>query len=738
MDEIIEDLIDKMNKTSYDDTVILGTLLILLESNKEAYKTVFKEGGEKKEITEDTNIFIDVASDILNKTHVEQKFEFKDFKANYNNLPQITDIMNNSDDPEKTQTNFEQNFVNLAQVFYEMQFCGDKLVTSDTNIQNIMVIVENMLLTKPKSLQVTYYNNKRLLNDDRIKQEEFANIANVDFGRAATLKDLKKRVSVPTDSTIKHQIVVLDDPEIGVDKIKELVDLCNIYTVFILVNIPGFEHEKEIVRIVSITFSTAPPKEQSSPDPQVQKLVELIEGGAKNLLCSPVKNEITKKNLAIGRHIKNSSLNFLSTDLKKSPALVKNCVKELNYTVIDKETEKEFKDVLERLTSLFKEKPDSINLITYDDYQELVKTLEDAKLGGKTKLDKCLNKLGYKFQETKPDTTGPALVATPPDVSVDDYCNEVKKKIENNDYTYSDFLKESPDEEKLNKCLQDQDYLSEDCLKVLQQIRENDYAFGNYIMQNSYDELLKITDQNDLNKCLNALGFELAKEECEMIIPSLKQIINTYSITDNTLTLEQFDELLKLLYPNKTPLEDEKNQVERCLTSLDYRIKESKLETEKSSNGPIGTDSSTDAPSTGSASTGSTDAASTVSPSIGSTDATNTGSTAAANTGSTVASSTGSTVASIMASIDASIDSSTDSTPTMSTPSASTSPVSTLPDPLKNKFGMYHGCSYKGYEFRAEIKSKEQHTEVTYTVKEDLDTIVRYFIFSNIVVFIVN
>jgi hypothetical protein len=843
MDEIIEDLIDKMNKTSYDDTVILGTLLILLESNKDAYQNFFKEEGKKIEITEDTNIFIDVASDILNKIRVEQNFEFKDFKANYNNLPQITDIMNNSDDPEKTQTNFEQNFVNLAQVFYEMQFCGDKLVTSDTNIQNIMVIVENMLLTKPKSLQVTYYNNKRLLNDDRIKQEEFANIANVDFGRAATLRDLKKRVSVPTDSTIKHQIVVLDDPEIGVDKIEELVDLCNIYTVFILVNIPGFEHEKEIVRIVSITFSTAPPKEP------------LIEGGARNkktiklvATCSDVNNVITGQKLAIGRHIETSKLNVIFIHLQKilnvNMQKIAQCLKELKYMVIDEENEKKFKPVLLLLKSLFEKKPDSINLITYDDYQELVKTMEDtkSKSGGKTKLDNCLNELGYKFEETKPDTTGTALVATPPDASVDEYCDKVEENMAADEngryYSYTDILKDFPDVDRLSKCevLVRQGFLSENCVKVLQEITKNGYAFGKYIMRDNYDTLLKKMNNNkdELDNCLESLGFELAKEpdletekssngpigtdsstksstdpteqksnfcdevytklntkkyhtikeiqedfsdsnkffeclpgldysedcvkvykkiidsnwvggeyiytneydellkipnmdeeklnEClkkldfkltahddEQFVEALATIKNKYNIPYDSqlLTRDQYDELLKNIFSTKAPTERDKTAVYNLLTYiLDYKIKEPDTAVPA-----VGIPGPPDA-----ANTGSIDATNTESSIIASTDAANTGS---------------------------SIDASTASTPPMSTPPASTPPmstppVSTPPDPLKNKFGMYHGCSYKGYEFQAEIKSKEQHTEVTYTVKEDLDTIVRYLIFSNIVVFIVN
>jgi uncharacterized membrane protein YdbT with pleckstrin-like domain len=50
-------------------------------------------------------------------------------------------------------------------------------------------------------------------------------------------------------------------------------------------------------------------------------------------------------------------------------------------------------------------------------------------------------------------------------------------------------------------------------------------------------------------------------------------------------------------------------------------------------------------------------------------------------------------------------------------------------DPLKKSFGMYHGCEYKLYEFNGEITD----TEIT---GDNLDTIVRYLIFSNIVVFI--
>ncbi len=712
MDEIIEDLIDKMNKTSYDDTVILGTLLILLESNKDAYKTFFKEEeGKKIEITEDTHIFADIVSDILNKTHVEQEFEFNDFKANYNNLPQ-KNLLDDSDDPEKTQTNFEQNFVNLAQVFYEMQFCGDKLVTSDTNIQNIMVIVENMLLTKPKSLQVTYYNNKRLLNDDRIKQEEFANIANVDFGRAATLRDLKKRVSVPTESNIKHQIVVLDDPTMLYAKIQDLIDLCNVDTVMIVVNnVEGPVSEKEFVRIVSVE--------------------PLKKGGAKKYSsihrCNDIEEVIKSENLTIGRHITNENFSKLLQKLNKSrkkpltQEFLTNCLKNSGYSVVNDEL---CIKILSYLRPLFQTNPSSKDMITHEQFENLAK-----KVSRKDLLE-CLPKLGYKFQSSIECAKVDTLIKNSQEYVDDDFKDLITnlKGIKTKGETQNPQIEATT----IDKCIPQLGY-------TVHQFEEEDNS--RTAVDTNKPEIQPSSDPNVDTSQPKSI-------DCEGVKTLMQE--NSYKL-DLESTFNNV-EILAPLGQNKTP-PISKETIQKCLTSFDDVAgpaaaesstgtvgTDSSTETEKSSTGPVGTDSSTETASDA-ANTVSTDALSTGSPSTESIDAASTISTDAASTistdaASTVSPSTGSsdssTAASIMASSDSSIDASTDSSAAALT--VATSPVATPPDRPKNKFGMYHGCSYKGYEFQAEIESNK----VSYENEEDLDTIVRYLIFSNIVVFIVN
>ena len=197
---MFEYFIEKLNDTNYDETVILGTLLVILESNVDKYigyfdsqvfgsssQTVFQQEFQPEfdGIFGDTerNIFTDVVAKMLLDTDVivDMTFSFKDFTIVFDN---------------KLQT-FEQKFINLAQVFYEMQFCGDKLmgvtgVSDLRRIHEIMVIVENILMAKQKSLQVVYFNNKFLKKDDRMKAEEFPS-SNVDFQSVAAVKDLKKK-----------------------------------------------------------------------------------------------------------------------------------------------------------------------------------------------------------------------------------------------------------------------------------------------------------------------------------------------------------------------------------------------------------------------------------------------------------------------------------------------------------------------------------------------------------------
>jgi ankyrin repeat protein len=285
---MFEYFIEKLNDTNYDETVILGTLLVILESNVDKYQTYFDSNvfGSSKTVFEEEfqpefdgifgdterNIFTDVVAKMLLDTDVivDMTFSFKDFTIVFDNKPET----------------FEQKFINLAQVFYEMQFCGDKLtgvtdVTDLRRIHEIMVIVENILMAKQKSLQVVYFNNKFLKKYDRMKAEEFPS-SNVDFQRVAAVKDLKKKVSVQTSSDIKHQIIILDDPKMEVDKINKLIELCNVDTVMILVGIDGavtstndFVHIKKIIHSPSVAPPSVAP---SSVAPS--SVVAPIRGGA--------------------------------------------------------------------------------------------------------------------------------------------------------------------------------------------------------------------------------------------------------------------------------------------------------------------------------------------------------------------------------------------------------------------------------------------------------------------------
>ena len=282
---MFEYLIEKLNETNYDETVILGTLLVILESNVDKYLEYFDSevfGSNKRLFDEEfkpefdgifldteRNIFTDVVKKMLldNDIIVDMTFSFNDFTIDFNN---------------RLET-FQQKFINLAQVFYEMQFCGNKLtgvtgLTDLKRIREIMVIVENILMTKQKSLQVVYFNNKYFKNDDRMKPEEFPS-SNVDFERVAAVKDLKKKVSVPTSSDIKHQIIILDDPKMEVDKINKLIELCNVDTVMILVGIGGtLTSTKDFVHIKKISPSAAPLS--AAPSSAAPSIKAPISGGA--------------------------------------------------------------------------------------------------------------------------------------------------------------------------------------------------------------------------------------------------------------------------------------------------------------------------------------------------------------------------------------------------------------------------------------------------------------------------
>ena len=388
---MFEYLIDKLNDTNYDETVILGTLLVILQSNVDKYtdhfdsivfgssNTVFDEEFKPQFDgvfgDDERNIFTDVVAKMLLVDDIivdDVTFSFKDFTIVFNN---------------KCET-FEQKFINLAQVFYEMQFCGNKLmgvtgVSDLRGIHNIMVIVENILMTKQKSLQVVYYNNKYLKKDDRMKAEEFPS-SNVDFQRVAAVKDLKKKVSVPTSSDIKHQIIILDDPKMEVDKINNLIKLCNLDTVMILVGIDGaVTSTNDFVHIKKVNAN-----------------LPAISGGAD--MCDYLKTLIERDNLAKDSVISTANYKKLIKKFKtqnndKLETRVMDCLNRLGYTVA--------KDCDKVLKELSKMGLVGTKLITHGQIDELVRETELQI----NEVKSCLTTLNYTFEE--------------------DQCNEAVKKL---------------------------------------------------------------------------------------------------------------------------------------------------------------------------------------------------------------------------------------------------------------------------------------------------------------------
>ena len=100
---MFEYFIEKLNDTNYDETVILGTLLVILESNVDKYQTYFDSNvfgssqtvfqqeflPEFEGIFGDTerNIFTDVVAKMLLDTDVivDMTFSFKDFTIVFDN-----------------------------------------------------------------------------------------------------------------------------------------------------------------------------------------------------------------------------------------------------------------------------------------------------------------------------------------------------------------------------------------------------------------------------------------------------------------------------------------------------------------------------------------------------------------------------------------------------------------------------------------------------------------------------
>jgi ankyrin repeat protein len=585
---MFEYFIEKLNDTNYDETVILGTLLVILESNVDKYigyfdsqvfgssQTVFKEDFQPEfdGIFGDTerNIFTDVVAKMLLDTDVivDMTFSFKDFTIVFDN---------------KRQT-FEQKFINLAQVFYEMQFCGDKLmdvtgVSELKGIHEIMVIVENILMAKQKSLQVVYFNNKYFDNYDRMKAEEFPS-SNVDFQRVRAVKDLKKKMSVPTSSDIKHQIIILDDPKMEVDKINNLMELCNVDTVMILVGIDEkVINNNEFVHIKKVNAAPS-----SAP----------INGGADmcNYMDILIKQNNLAKNSVISTANYNKLINMFKT--KNNDKLQKNvgqCLTSLGYTVAN-----DCDPVLKALEQMVR--------------TNVLKKHEILDLAHETNLDTNKVKSCIRTFEDKYTFEEDSLVETPTLLSVSNNgnkeqassriryvadVNQVNDKGQTKLYIASEnghkdvvevLIAKGAKVDQANKegytpvtiaVLKNHEgvldvimqQLTEDCQSVLKTIIDQKLAIGRHIMYNSKNTIeteLNTIEEKNINECLSKLGYIVPPDDsCDILLDALRDLLK--DIKHSTIYQEDYDKLLTKL---KITEQSDKTQLKDCLENLRYRV----------------------------------------------------------------------------------------------------------------------------------------------------------------------
>jgi hypothetical protein len=272
--------------TSYDDFVVLATFGFIVLTNDE-YKTYFNNYATKQVnakntaaaaaasaasgvslqiedlgnddwVFEESRVFefvsmhllktdadpSPVASPVASPTHITvdlNDIKFGDsFTISFNNSAQLDSY--GKFDAVKTKENFEKNFVNLAQAFYETEFCIDiSGVDNSDAINGYVNSVKGILNSdnKNKSLRVLYYNGKAGLRA-KLDKNNFSKF--VEF-QTLTFNKLKTKID-EMNHNIKHQIIVLDDKKLTRELIQDkffkikgsIRTFQMIYTTIILVN----------------------------------------------------------------------------------------------------------------------------------------------------------------------------------------------------------------------------------------------------------------------------------------------------------------------------------------------------------------------------------------------------------------------------------------------------------------------------------------------------------------------
>jgi hypothetical protein len=251
--------------TSYDDFVVLATFGFIVLTNDE-YKKYFNSYATKKvddknnaaasaataagnpkpadvqiedlddddwEFDDKDEIFGFVSkyllkteadpSSVASATHITvdlKDIKFGDsFTISFNNSAQsdTTSIF----DKAKTKENFEKNFVNLAQAFYETEFCVDiSGVDNSVAINDYINYVNTLDKSKiQKSLRVLYYNGQAGLGA-KLDKNDFSKF--VEFQMMLSFNELKRKID-EINYNIKHQIIVVDDKKLTQKSIEEKI-----------------------------------------------------------------------------------------------------------------------------------------------------------------------------------------------------------------------------------------------------------------------------------------------------------------------------------------------------------------------------------------------------------------------------------------------------------------------------------------------------------------------------------
>ena len=241
-------ILDKVNiANNYDDIVILGTLYIILKTNNE-YDNFFKKTIVSPDEYEDVfknpdiNIFTDFVCKLLLKDYEDQhlrgkcsaittelKFDFTDFSVEFDNKAN-TGTFNK----DATKKSFVQKFVDLAQVFYEIQF-SDDMFKSTHDFSALSLEANRLQNKKEKTFQVVYYTDAKT-NNHKIQSKDFNELIDVNFETVSDHKILRKKVIIPPiGSEVTHQIIILDHSKMTDAQINEIIKLVTIDTVIILV-----------------------------------------------------------------------------------------------------------------------------------------------------------------------------------------------------------------------------------------------------------------------------------------------------------------------------------------------------------------------------------------------------------------------------------------------------------------------------------------------------------------------